>query len=187
MALGLYTVTLFLGATLLFLVQPMFAKMALPALGGSAAVWIACMAFFQAGLLAGYAFAHGLAGRLKSRWRPALHVPLLFLALLVLPVEMPGNTTGGAQHPIVTLLRMLLVSAGLPFFLLSTITPTLQGWFASTGHRHASDPYFLYAASNAGSLLALLAYPILIEPFISLRWQGWMYTFGYLRFWLKKW
>lgn len=180
MALVLFTATLFLSATLLFLVQPMFAKMALPILGGSAAVWIACMAFFQAGLLAGYAFAHGLAGRWSARWRPAVHVPFLLLGLLVLPVGLPqSGALEAAHHPIRALLLILLASAGLPFFLLSTITPSLQGWFASTGHRHANDPYFLYAASNAGSLLALLAYPILIEPNFRLadqsRWWAWGY------------
>jgi hypothetical protein len=180
MALVLFTATLFLSATLLFLIQPMFAKMALPVLGGSAAVWTACMAFFQAGLLAGYAFAHGLAGRLATRWRPTLHVPLLAAALLVLPVGLHVSPTLAiAQHPIRALLLILLASVGLPFCLLSTITPALQGWFASTGHRHANDPYFLYAASNAGSLLALLAYPILIEPNLRLADQGRLWAWGY--------
>ncbi len=180
MALVLITTTLFLSATLLFMVQPMFAKMALPVLGGSAAVWNTCMAFFQAGLLAGYAFAHGSAGRLATKWRPALHVPLLFLGLLVLPIGLPESGFAEvAKHPISSLLRILLVSVGLPFFLLSTITPALQAWFASSGHRHAQDPYFLYAASNSGSLLALLSYPILIEPNLHLADQNRVWAWGY--------
>lgn len=180
MALLLFTATLFLSATLLFLVEPMFAKMALPVLGGSAAVWITCMAFFQAGLLAGYGFAHGLADRLAAKWRPALHVPLLVLTLLVLPIAQPVSAgLEVVQHPIVFLLRILLLSVGLPFFLLSTLAPALQSWFASTGHRDAKDPYFLYAASNAGSLFALLSYPVLIEPNLRLADQSRMWAWGY--------
>ena len=180
MALVLYTATLFLSATLLFLLEPMFAKMALPVLGGSAAVWITCMAFFQAGLLAGYGFTHGVAGRVANRWRPALHVPLLFFPLLLLPIGIPeAGWLPVAQQPIATLLRILLLSVGLPFFLVSTLTPALQSWFASTGHRHARDPYFLYAASNAGSLFALLSYPVLIEPNLRLADQSRMWSWGY--------
>ena len=180
MALALYSATLFLSATLLFLIEPMFAKMALPVLGGSAAVWITCMAFFQAGLLAGYAFTHGVASRLPEKWRPALHIPLLFLALLFLPVAIPEvESFAIARHPMAMLLWILLLSVGLPFFLLSTLTPALQSWFASTGHRHAMDPYFLYAASNAGSLFALLSYPVLIEPNLRLADQSLVWSWGY--------
>ena len=110
MTLLLFAATLFTSATLLFLVEPMFAKMALPVLGGSAAVWIICMAFFQAGLLAGYAFAHGVAGRLAAKWRPALHLALLFVALFVLPIAIPrADSLPVAQHPIATLLWILLL------------------------------------------------------------------------------
>ena len=178
--LPLYALKLFISAFLLFFVQPMFAKMALPVLGGSAAVWITCMAFFQAGLLAGYAFTHGVASRLPEKWRPALHIPLLFLALLFLPVAIPEvESFAIARHPMAMLLWILLLSVGLPFFLLSTLTPALQSWFASTGHRHAMDPYFLYAASNAGSLFALLSYPVLIEPNLRLADQSLVWSWGY--------
>ncbi|MBI4164631.1 MAG: hypothetical protein HY508_02730, partial [Acidobacteria bacterium] len=180
MALLLFTTTLFLSATLLFLLEPMFAKMALPVLGGSAAVWITCMAFFQACLLGGYAFAHGLAGRWSAKWRPALLLPLLFLPLLLLPIRLPETRPLlAAMHPIEALLRILLISVGLPFLLVSTLNPTLQAWFASTGHRHAKDPYFLYAASNAGSMVGLIGYPIFIEPYFRLADQNRIWSWGY--------
>jgi len=180
MVLILFATTLFLSAALLFLVEPMFAKMALPALGGSAAVWNTCMVFFQAGLLAGYAYAHGVTKRLGARWQVAAHAALLFVPLAVLPVGVSASQalTAGV-NPVSSLLWMLLVSVGLPFFVLSTITPTLQVWYAQTGHEYAKDPYFLYGASNLGSMTALLSYPILIEPHLRLIDQGRLWAYGY--------
>lgn len=181
MLLILFSTTLFLSAALLFLVEPMFAKMALPILGGSAAVWVTCMVFFQAGLLAGYAYAHGLTKRLSARGQAASHMFLLLFPLVVLPIGISSRQalTVGA-HPVASLMGLLLVSVGLPFFVLSTITPTLQVWFARTGHRYAKDPYFLYGASNLGSMIALLSYPILIEPHLHLIDQSRLWTGGYL-------
>ena len=181
MLLILFSTTLFLSAALLFLVEPMFAKMALPILGGSAAVWVTCMVFFQAGLLAGYAYAHGLTKRLSARGQAASHILLLLFPLVVMPIGISSSQvlTVGA-HPVASLMGLLLVSVGLPFFVLSTITPTLQVWFARTGHRYAKDPYFLYGASNLGSMIALLSYPILMEPNLRLIDQSRLWMGGYL-------
>src|SRR5262249_4099518 len=161
----LFAVTLFVSATLLFLVQPMITKMILPSLGGTPAVWNTCMVFFQAALLAGYAYAHASTGWLGARRQVLLHAVLIFLPFLVLPI---GVASGGVStddgNPIPWLLALLIVSVGLPFIVLSTSAPLLQKWFARTGHPSAKDPYFLYAASNLGSMLALLGYPIIVEP-----------------------
>jgi hypothetical protein len=179
----LFALTLLLSSTLLFLVQPMFAKMVLVRLGGTAAVWNTCMVFFQACLLAGYAYSHGITRRLSMRWQLALHAVVLALPLLVLPVALPTGWTPPADaNPIPWLLMLLGVSVGLPFFVVSTTAPLVQRWFASTGHRHAGDPYFLYVASNAGSLVALLGYPTIIEPLLRLQDQTRLWTWGYIAF-----
>lgn len=176
----LFTVTLFLSSTLLFAVQPMFAKMVLPRLGGSPATWITCMLFFQSALLAGYAYAHWSTSRLGRR-QPVLHGLLLLLALGVLPVAVPrGWTPPVSGSPVLGLLGLLVVSVGLPFFVVSSTAPLLQRWFAATRHHLAGDPYFLYRASNVGSVLALLAYPTLVEPRLRLADQGRWWAAGYL-------
>jgi spermidine synthase len=181
----LFAVTLFVSATLLFLVQPMIAKMILPSLGGTPAVWNTCMVFFQAVLLAGYAYAHASTGWLGTRRQLLVHTILLFLPFLVLPIGMARGWVPPADaNPIPWLLALLAVSVGLPFFLLSISAPLLQTWFAGTSHPRAHDPYFLYAASNVGSMLALLGYPILVEPNLPLKgekWlsQSWLWTAGY--------
>jgi len=175
-----FAATLLLSAALLFLVEPMFAKMALPLLGGTAAVWNTCMVFFQAGLLAGYAYAHGTTKRLGARRQAALQVVVLALAFLALPIRIPANWSPPLQHnPAFWLLTLLVVSVGLPFFTLATMAPSLQLWFANTGSPHSHDPYFLYAASNVGSVVALLSYPILVEPHFRLANQSWLWTLGY--------
>ena len=177
----LFAITLFVSAALLFLVQPMFAKMVLPTLGGTPAVWNTCMVFFQAALLAGYACAHAATRWLGVRRQAALHVGLLFLPFLVLPIRGPqGWAPPVHQNPIPWLLALLLVSVGLPFFMLSTITPALQMWYVHTGHPAAKDPYFLYGASNLGSVLGLLAYPVLLEPNLPLANQSWGWACGYV-------
>jgi hypothetical protein len=180
MLLTLYIITIFLGALLLFWVQPMAGRMLLPLLGGVPAVWNTAMVFYQATLLAGYAYAHFATRKLGVRRQAVLHIPLLILPLLTLPIVIPhGWTPPTEQNPIPWLLAVLAVMVGLPFFVLSATSPLLQRWFSASEHRHASDPYFLYAASNAGSLLALITYPIWIEPRLGLAQQSRWWTFGY--------
>ncbi len=175
-----------MGATLLFVVQPMVGKMILPLLGGTPAVWSTCMVFFQAALLAGYAYAHASATWLRVSRQAMLHVALLAVPLAVLPLGIdPGRLAGGAANPVLGVLVLLSVSVGLPFFVVSATAPLLSRWFTHTGHRTAIDPYFLYAASNLGSMLALLSYPTLIEPRLHLRDASWLsqtrlWTLGYL-------
>jgi spermidine synthase len=179
--IALFTLTLFLSSALLFLVEPMFAKMVLPVLGSSPAVWNTSVLFFQAALLAGYAYAHGISTRLAPRHQAVLHTVLLGLALLILPVAIPaGWSPPTEQSPVVWLLAVLVVGVGLPFFVLSSTAPLLQRWFARTGHRRAGDPYFLYRASNLGSALGLVAYPILVEPRLALGEQAEAWTLGYV-------
>src|SRR6516165_10627835 len=147
----------------------MIAKMILPLLGGTPAVWNTCMVFFQAALLAGYAYVHVLTNGLKVRRQVLVHMVLLCIPIVVLPIGIAGWVPPHDTNPIPWLLAVLAVSVGLPFFVLSTSAPLLQKWFADTGHPYAKDPYFLYAASNLGSMLALLSYPTLVEPFRPLK------------------
>jgi len=186
LVLLLYAATLFVGATLLFAVQPMVGKMILPLLGGTPAVWSTCMVFFQTALLAGYAYAHASATWLSASRQAVLHLVLLVMPLAVLPLAIdPGRVVGGEANPVLGVLLLLSVSVGLPFFVVSATAPLLSRWFTHTGHPAAGDPYFLYAASNLGSMLALLAYPTLIEPRLHLRDHGWLsqtalWSIGYL-------
>jgi hypothetical protein len=177
--LAVFVLTLFTGSALLFLVQPMFAKMVLPLLGGTPSVWATSMVFFQAVLLAGYAYSHWSVTKLGIRRQAFWHVPLVLLPLLLLPISVPSGWTPPDDKPVVWLLWLLTFALGLPFFVLSTSAPLLQRWFASTGHPAGKDPYFLYAASNAGSMLALLAYPFLMEPSLPLDVQTRVWAMGY--------
>jgi hypothetical protein len=182
LTLAAYTAAVFLSALLLFGVQPMFTRMVLPRLGGSPSVWSVAMVFFQSMLLAGYAYAHMLT-TLRQRYVPVVvHIVLLLAAALTLPL---GIAQGWGTPPVtdiaaVWLLGLFTVSIGLPFLALSASNPLLQSWFARTGHRDAHDPYFLYAASNVGSFLALLAYPVLFEPAFTLQMQNRMWSFGFV-------
>src|SRR5580704_2298429 len=173
----LYGPTIFLSAFLLFLIQPIFAKLILPWFGGSSAVWTTCLVFFQTALLAGYLYAHLLTRRLTARKQPWVHSTLLALALLLLPV-LPGERwkPTGAGDPVWQILAMLTAVLGLPYFLLSATSPLLQKWLARDG----SQPYRLFALSNVGALLALAAYPLWIEPRIATRAQdvGWSAGFA---------
>ena len=175
-----YTAAIFVSALLLFSVQPLFTKMVLPRLGGSPAVWSVAMVFFQSLLLAGYAYAHYLM-RLRNRMVPvAAHLALLVIALATLPLSIAG---GWGEPPAsgyaLWLLGLFAVSIGLPFFALAANNPLLQAWFVRTGHPDGPDPYFLYASSNIGSFLALLSYPVLLEPMFTLRTQNLIWTGGY--------
>ena len=162
----LYAAAIFLGAFLLFLVQPIIAKQILPWFGGSAAVWATCMVFFQMALLLGYAYADLTTRRLTPKRQVVLHVALLALSLLVLPITPDVSwKPQGEENPSWRILGLLALTIGLPYFLLSTTSPLLQAWFARCFH-HAI-PYRLFALSNLASLLALLAYPVLIEPWVS--------------------
>ncbi len=179
--LFVYAATIFLSAALLFLVQPMFARMALPLLGGSPGVWNTAMVFYQATLLLGYGYAHVTMTRLGVRRQAVLHLVLLLLPLSALPIGIAsGWTPPTSANPIPWLLLLMTVAVGAPFFVVSTSSPVLQRWFAATGHPAAADPYFLYAASNAGSMLALLAYPVLLEPRLELVRQSRLWAVGYL-------
>jgi predicted O-methyltransferase YrrM len=178
--LTLFGVTIFLGASLLFLVQPMFARMALPLLGGAPAVWNTAMVFYQATLLAGYAYAHVTVRWLGVRRQAGLHLLILLLPILTLPIALPaGRIPPGDSSPIPWLLALLAVAVGLPFFAVSATSPVLQAWFAATGHPAARNPYVLYAASNVGSLLALLSYPLLVERLFALGVQSRLWAWGY--------
>ncbi|HXO68790.1 MAG TPA: fused MFS/spermidine synthase, partial [Bradyrhizobium sp.] len=172
-----YTAAIFTSALLLFSVQPLFTKMVLPRLGGSPAVWSVAMVFFQSLLLGGYAYAHYLM-QVRNRIVPvAAHLLLLVVALLTLPLSIANGwgeppTSGYAFW----LLGLFAVSIGLPFFALAANNPLLQAWFVRTGHPNGPDPYFLYASSNIGSFLALLSYPVLLEPMFTLRTQNLIWT-----------
>ncbi len=175
-----YGITIFTGAALLFVVQPMVGRMVLPLLGGSPAVWNTAMVFYQAVLLAGYAYAHFTTRWLGVRRQTALHAVMLVLPLLLMPVAIPHGWVPPTTHnPIPWLLAVLAVTVGAPFFVVSATSPLLQRWFSVSGHRDAADPYFLYAASNCGSLLALVGYPTLIEPHLRLSQQSQWWTVGY--------
>jgi hypothetical protein len=177
---ALFSVTLFLSAALLFVLQPMVGKMILPLLGGTPAVWNTCMVFFQALLLAGYGYAHLTTGWLGVRRQAVVHLGLLLLPLLFFPIGVATGWLPRADvNPIPWVLGLLFVTAGVPFFVVSTSAPLLQRWFAGTGHPSARDPYFLYAASNLGSMLALLAYPALLEPSLRLADQSLLWAAGY--------
>lgn len=178
--IGLYTATIFASALLLFLVQPMFARMVLPLLGGSPAVWNTAMVFYQAALLAGYAYARFGPRWLGVRKHAAIHAALMLAPFLVLPLAVPAGWTPPTDtNPLPWLLAVLAVAVALPFLFVSATSPLLQEWFAATGHRHARDPYFLYAASNGGSLLALMSYPALVEPSLRLEAQSHLWSVGY--------
>ena len=178
--LVLFAATIFTGAGLLFVVQPMFARMVLPLLGGAPATWNTAMVFYQAALLAGYGYAHLTATRLGPRQQAVLHLLVLLLPWAILPIAVPAGwlpPTGG--NPVPWLLGLMLAAVGLPFFAVSTTSPLLQRWFSGAAHERAADPYFLYAASNAGSMIALLSYPLWIEPHFSLGQQGRIWSYGY--------
>jgi len=173
--LRVYAAAIFLSAALLFAVQPMFTKMVLPRLGGTPSVWSVAMVFFQAVLLAGYAYAHALTSYLPGRRSIIVHLVVMGAATLFLPLAIAGwwSRPPADATAAIWLLGLFTVSIGLPFFALSANGPLLQAWFARTDHPAAANPYFLYAASNIGSFLALLSYPFAMEPLTTLGQQRW--------------
>jgi hypothetical protein len=180
--LALFAAALLLGAALSFWMQPLAAKLLLPVLGGSPAVWNTSLVFFQATLLAGYAFAHAANRLLDLRGQALLHLALVALAAITLPIALRAAPPDPEADPVPWVIATLAVMAGAPFFVLTAASPLLQNWFARTDHEAAKDPYFLYVASNIGSMLGLLAYPLALEPLFTLRQQGWLWTAGYVLF-----
>ncbi len=177
----LYAYTIFTSAFLLFLVQPIIAKMILPWFGGSASVWTTCMLFFQSVLLAGYLYSHWSIRTLKPKTQFALHAALLAVSLALLPIAPSASWKPlGSEDPTFRIWMLLTVSVGLPYFLLSTTGPLIQAWYART-HRQAV-PYRLFALSNFGSMLALLCYPVAVEPWVVSKAQAWFWSGGYILF-----
>ncbi|MCZ2342708.1 MAG: fused MFS/spermidine synthase [Bacteroidales bacterium] len=189
----LFAITLFISANLLFMVQPMVGKMILPLLGGSPAAWNTCMVFFQGLLLLGYWYAHKLTEtHLENPGKQVkIHLGVLgatIFWLIAMAILSPNHSPvaifqsiapQGEAYPMFGVLMLLGVAIGLPFLVISTSAPLLQRWFVYTGHPSAKDPYFLYAASNAGSLISLLGYPLVIEPSLSLKTQAWVWAAGF--------
>ena len=180
--LALFATAIFTGATLVFLVQPMVARMVLPLFGGSQAVWTTSMLFFQAVLLAGYGYAHASTRLLGPSRQPIVHAVVLLLAVVALPIGGGLAPPPADASPSLWLLRVLVVAVGAPFFVVATASPLLQRWLSTSGHGAGRDPYFLYAAGNVGSLLALLAYPFVVEPLLTLDQQARMWSLGYVVF-----
>ncbi len=175
----LYALTIFVSAFLLFLIQPVIAKQILPWFGGSAAVWTTCLVFFQCALLAGYLYSDLTTRKLKARRQAILHMGLIAVALILLPIipDVAWKPQGDEQ-PSLRILLLLTATIGLPYFLLATTSPLVQAWFARS-YPDAS-PYRLFALSNLASMLALVGYPFVFEPWISTRQQaiGWSIGFG---------
>jgi spermidine synthase len=182
-AAGIFSITIFLSAALLFCVEPMFSKMVLPELGGSAAVWSIAMVVFQGLLLAGYLYAHVLTRFMRTGYAALTHVTVMAIGTISLPIAVSRRFQMPPAHGVqLWIIGLFLVSVGLPCFGISANAPLLQAWFAETDFDGAADPYFLYRASNAGSFLVLLAYPFLIEPVFGLAQQSayWSIGFGLL-------
>lgn len=173
----LFGATAGLAALLMFTIEPLAAKRLLPDLGGSAAVWNTAMAFFQVALLLGYLAAHVVNTVVSPKWRLPTQLLLLVAPLLTLPLTFPESDPSGS--PVAWELMALTVAVGAPFFGLASLSPTIQRWLGATNHPRASDPFFLYAASNIGSFAGLLAYPLLIEPNIGLARQADLFTWAY--------
>ncbi len=177
----LFASTLFISASLMFVLQPMFGKVLLPLLGGAPSVWNTCMVFYQSILFIGYLYAHILSTLQQHNRQILIHGSVILISFIALPIALSGNASPPSESdPTFWLLGTLAVSIGLPFFVISTTAPLLQKWFSKAGHHTSNDPYYLYAASNAGSLIALLSYPFLLEPNIGLIDQLDLWSIGYL-------
>jgi len=180
---ALYALVVFLSAFLLFLVEPMTAKRLLPALGGSAAVWITCLVFFQTALLAGYLYAHWVSSRLEPRRQAMVHTGLLMLAIVGLAMPVRAEAPAASWHPLPAALWLLTALIGLPFVALAANTPLVQNWYSGPGlHAEKKSGWGLYAWSNLGSLLSLVFYPWAIEPHFTLRTQRTAWNAGFAVF-----
>ena len=178
-----FAAALFTSAYLLFWLQPLIGKMLLPLLGGAPSVWNTCMVFFQALLLAGYAYALFISQRFRLRNQAVFHITLILAAGLFLPFAISDRMLSSLPtqgNPTFWLLGALFVTVGFPFFILSATAPLLQRWFSHSSHASARDPYFLYAVSNAGSMFSLLAFPFLLEPRLDLKRQSLYWAAGYV-------
>lgn len=177
----LFASTLLLSATLMFILQPLFGKLMLPLLGGSPAVWNTCMVFYQILLFFGYLYAHLLSTHCTYTRQIQIHITIVLISLMALPVALPELMTPPTDsNPTFWLAWTLLIAIGLPFFVLSATSPLMQKWFSQIGHHTSHDPYYLYVASNIGSLLALLSYPFMIEPNIGLSIQTSVWSIAYI-------
>lgn len=195
----LFSATLFSSASLLFWIQPLIAKTLLPIWGGAPAVWNTCLLFFQSMLLVGYVYALASTRWLSLRIQIAIHVTLLLLIAVHLwrsPFNAAALSSSNQGNPTLWLLQTLLLSVGLPFFIISASSPLLQSWFSRSQHYRAVDPYFLFAASNAGSLIALVAFPLILEPGLGLSEQHRLWRIGFavlvtltcmIALWIKPW
>ena len=178
--LALYAATLFFSALLIFAIQPMFTKMVLPKLGGSPSVWSVALVVFQSALFIGYVYAHMLVRWLKPGRAAIVHLVFLAAVAATLPLGIAkGFGTPPEYGVTLWLAGLFFVSIGLPFIALAASAPLLQSWFTATGHKQAANPYVLYAASNLGSFAALIAYPFLIEPLLSLKTQISLWSAGF--------
>src|ERR687894_166145 len=181
----LFSATIFISAALLFLVEPMFAKFILPLFGSTPAVWTGSMLFFQAALLAAYLYVHATTSWLGARKQAWLHLAVVSLPLLLFllsgPLAVPSDewAPSSQANPILLLLGLMVAAVGLPFFAIAATNPLVQRWLADTDHPAARDPYFLYRASNLGSVIGLLGYPLLIERELTLADQGLWWSVGY--------
>src|SRR5688572_22852240 len=176
-----FTGTTFLSALLLFAIQPMFAKTVLPVLGGSPSVWSVSVFFFQTALLVGYLYAHLLINKAPQHLTGYIHLAVCLAAAICLPIGMvTWVSEPPAGDPYLWQLGMFAASIGLPFMAVSANAPLLQAWFARTGHPNARDPYFMYAASNLGSLIALLGYPFVLEPVFGVSQLSHIWAYGFV-------
>jgi spermidine synthase len=170
-----------LNAALMFIIEPMVAKMILPFAGGTPAVWNTSVLFFQVSLLAGYLYAHCASRWLGTLRHALVHLNLVFVAVFFLPFALPVHWFANQRaNPSTTVFAVLICSIGLPFFVLSAGAPLLQKWFTQLKHPSARDPYFMYGASNLGSMMGLVAYPVLLEPNLTLSQQSHFWLYGYL-------
>ena len=177
----IFSLTLLVSSFLLFLVQPMIGRMILPSLGGTPAVWNGCVLFFQAVLLAGYAWAHYGPPKLGVRKHLFVHLTILAFVCFLLPMRLAENwAVPTDSNPIPWLIGQLTICVGLPFFVISSSAPLLQRWFGLSSDDNESEPWFLYAVSNVGSLVALISYPFLVERYLGLTNQGWFWTAGFM-------